>query len=396
MGTIRGKILLVTNWDWVMYNFRMPLARALREHGGDVVLVFPFGKFLEKIEKEGFRCVHWPLDRGSMNLLRDLPAIWRLARIYRQECPQIVHHFTLKPNLYGSLVARWVSVRHGQGLRCPVVINTFTGLGFLFSGSSRARVLQKAIMPLLRYSLRMPDVWTVFYNQADMDFFLHRGLVPALRVAVIAGSGVDLRRFSPDGHIRPPAEAPVTVLMACRLLWDKGVGEFVEAARELHRKGLPVRFRLAGDRDPANPACIPERLLQEWHQEGLIEWLGHRDDMPDLLRRTDVAVLPSYHEGAPKFLLEAAACGLPLVATEIEGCRRIVRHGENGLLVPPGDARALAEALELLVRDPAMRHRMGRASRALAAQEFDEKKVVGRWLDFYENVLSDGNRNGGK
>ena len=373
-----------------MYNFRMPLARALRERGYDVVLVFPFGRFLGKIQEEGFRCVHWLLERGGMNPLRDLPAIWRLVRIYRQERPQVVHHFTIKPNLYGSLAVRWASVDHGQSLRHPAVINTFTGLGFLFSGSLRARILQKAIMPLLRYSLHMTGVWTVFYNGADMDFFLRRRLVPRSRVAVIPGSGIDLRRFSPDGHVGSLGDAPVTIVMACRLLWDKGVGEFVEAARELQGKGLPVRFRLVGGRDPGNPACIPERLLQRWHREGLIEWLGHRDDMPDLLREAHVAVLPSYHEGAPKFLLEAAACGLPLVATDIEGCRRIVRHGENGFLVPPRDARALAEALELLVRNPEMRRRMGQASRALAVQEFDERKVNAQWLDLYEKVLREG------
>jgi glycosyltransferase involved in cell wall biosynthesis len=383
--------LLVANWDWVIYNFRLPLARSLRDHGYEVVLVFPYGKFLERIRREGFRCIHWPLDRGSLNPLRDGRALWQLARIYRRERPDIVHHFTIKPNLYGSLAARWSGFNH-QRAGPSAVINTFTGLGFMFSDHPKARLLRPGLIPLLRYALHGPRTWTVFQNDWNRTFFLQRGWVPASRSTVIVGSGVDIHRFRPAAveQGEGPAGGPVTVLMACRILWDKGVGEFVQAARMLRQKGVPVRFRLVGGLDPGNPAHVPEERVRAWVREGLIEWLGPRDDMPELLRSAHVAVLPSYHEGAPRFLLEAAATGLPLVATDIEGCRTVVRHGENGFLVPVRDASALAEAIERLACDPALRERMGRASRAIAVDAFDEAKILAQWLALYRRIQEGG------
>jgi glycosyltransferase involved in cell wall biosynthesis len=387
MTRLSEKVLLVANWDWVMYNFRMPLARALRDRGYDVALVFPFGRFLDRVRQEGFRCVHWPLDRGSTNALRDARALWALARIYGRERPRLVHHFTVKPNLYGTLAARAPLLRCGPAADRPAVINTFTGLGFLFSDHGRARALRRALSPLLRYALHRPGVWTVFHDRADLGLFVRRRLVPASRAAVVPGSGVDAQRFFPNGSGDHLPAAPVTVVMACRMLWDKGVGELVEAARALRQKGLPVRFWLAGSTDPANPACIPGSVLRTWQEERVVEWVGHRDDIPDLLRQAHVAVLPSHHEAVPRFLLEAAASGLPLVATDIPGCREVVRHGENGFLVPVRDPRALAEAIEALARDAAMRRRMGLASRALATREFDERRVVEAWLALYEGLL---------
>jgi len=385
--SVGPKVLLVANWDWVIYNFRLPLARSLRDHGYEVILVFPFGRFLERIRREGFRCIHWPLDRGSLNPWKDGWALWQLARIYRRERPDIVHHFTIKPNLYGSLAARWVSRNH-WGTGQPAVINTFMGLGFMFSDHLKAKLLRLGLVPLLRYALHGPKTWTVFLNDRDRMFFLQRGWAPASRSTVIVGDGVDIHRFRPAAvkHKEGLAGEPVTVLMACRILWDKGVGEFVQAARILRQKGVPVRFRLVGSLDPANPAHVPEEQVHAWVREGLIEWLGHRDDMPELLRSAHIAVLPSYHEGVPRFLLEAAATGLPLVATDIEGCRMVVRHGENGFLIPVRDASALAEAIERLACDSALRERMGRASRAIAVDAFDETKILAQWMALYRQI----------
>lgn len=379
------KVLLVAHWDWVIYNFRMPLARALREHGYEVVLVFPFGKWLDRIQREGFRCVHWSLDRGNLNPIGEAQALRRLARIYQRERPSVVHHFTIKPNLYGPLAVRWNHRNHRSELNRPAVINTFTGLGFVFSDRPKARLLRLGLTPLVRYSLHGPDTWTVFLNHRDREFFLERGWVPAHRSTVIVSSGVDTQRFRPAEH--RPGE-PVVVLMACRILRDKGVGEFAETARMIRQKGLSARFLLVGSPDPGNPASVSEAQVRAWAQEGAIEWLGHREDMPDLLRAAHIAVLPSYHEGTPNFLLEAAATGLPLVATDIEGCRMVVRDGENGLLVPVRNAQSLAEAIERLIRDPALRERMGRASRAIAVQEFDEQKITAQWLDLYRRISS--------
>jgi glycosyltransferase involved in cell wall biosynthesis len=313
--------------------------------------------------------------------VRELIAILHLASIYQREQPQIVHHFTIKPNFYGSIAALLA--------RRDKVINTFTGLGFLFSEHPLAIGLRSSVLPLAKLAFRASKGWSVFQNRQDLETCLRLRLVLPERVVVIDGSGIDTRKFHPN-HDSPPDnhEHPTVVLMAARLLWDKGVREFVEAARVLKARGLQVEFWLAGKPDNGNPMCVPEDFLKEWREEGLINWLGHRDDMPNLLQQVDIAVLPSYHEGVPRFLLEAAACGLPLVATDIEGCRVVVREGVNGFLVPPRNPTALANALERLLQDPSLRRRMGQASRHIAEVEFDERKVLAKWLALYERVLS--------
>jgi glycosyltransferase involved in cell wall biosynthesis len=376
------KVLMVAHWDWVLYNFRLPLARALREKGFEVVFACPYGEYVPKLKEEGFRWIHWAIVRRSLNPVRELIAILHLASIYQREQPQIVHHFTIKPNFYGSIAALLA--------RRDKVINTFTGLGFLFSEHPLAIGLRSSVLPLAKLAFRASKGWSVFQNRQDLETCLRLRLVLPERVVVIDGSGIDTRKFHPN-HDSPPDnhEHPTVVLMAARLLWDKGVREFVEAARVLKARGLQVEFWLAGKPDNGNPMCVPEEFLKKWQEEGLINWLGHRDDMPNLLQQVDIAVLPSYyHEGVPRFLLEAAACGLPLVATDIEGCRVVVKEGVNGFLVPPRNPTALADALERLLQDPSLRRRMGQASRHIAEVEFDERKVLAKWLALYERVLS--------
>jgi glycosyltransferase involved in cell wall biosynthesis len=376
-----AKVLMVAHWDWVLYNFRLPLARALREKGFEVVFVCPYGEYVPKLKEEGFRWIHWAIVRRSLNPVQELIAILHLASIYQREQPQIVHHFTIKPNFYGSIAAFLA--------RRDKVINTFTGLGFLFSEHPLAIGLRSSVLPLAKLAFRASKGWSVFQNRQDLETCLRLRLVLPERVVVIDGSGIDTRKFHPN-HDSPPDnhEHPIVVFMAARLLWDKGVREFVEAARVLKARGFQVEFWLAGKPDKGNPMCVPEEFLKKWQEEGVINWLGHRDDMPNLLQQVDIAVLPSYHEGVPRFLLEAAACGLPLVATDIEGCRVVVREGVNGFLVPPRNPTALAYALERLLQDPSLRRRMGQASRHIAEVEFDERKVLAKWLALYERVLS--------
>jgi glycosyltransferase involved in cell wall biosynthesis len=375
-----AKVLMVAHWDWVLYNFRLPLARALREKGFEVIFVCPYGEYVPKLKEEGFCWIHWAIVRRSLNPVRELIAILHLASIYQRKQPQIVHHFTIKPNFYGSIAALLA--------RRDKVINTFTGLGFLFSEHPLAIGLRSSILPLAKLAFRASKGWSVFENRQDLETCLRLRLVLPERVVVIDGN-VDTQRFRPNHDSLPDnKDRPTVVLMAARLLWDKGVREFVEAARMLKARGLQVEFWLAGKPDNGNPMCVPEDFLKEWREEGLINWLGHRDDMPNLLQQVDIAVLPSYHEGVPRFLLEAAACGLPLVATDIEGCRVVVREGVNGFLVPPRNPTALADALERLLQDPSLRRRMGQASRHIAEVEFDERKVLAKWLALYERVLS--------
>jgi glycosyltransferase involved in cell wall biosynthesis len=376
-----AKVLMVAHWDWVLYNFRLPLARALREKGFEVIFVCPYGEYVPKLKEEGFCWVHWAVVRRSLNPVPELIATLHLASIYQREQPQIVHHFTIKPNFYGSIAALLA--------RRDKVINTFTGLGFLFSEHPLAIGLRSSVLPLAKLAFRASKGWSVFQNRQDLETCLRLRLVLPERVVVIDGSGVDARKFHPN-HDSPPDnhEHPTVVLMAARLLWDKGVREFVEAARVLKARGLQVEFWLAGKPDNGNPMCVPEEFLKKWQGEGLINWIGHRDDMPNLLQQVDIAVLPSYHEGVPRFLLEAAACGLPLVATDIEGCRVVVRDGVNGFLVPVKDPYALADAIETLIKKPELRRQMGIASRKIVEAEFDERIILNKWLALYDRVLN--------
>jgi len=376
-----AKVLMVAHWDWVLYNFRLPLARALREKGFEVIFVCPYGEYVPKLKEEGFCWIHWAIVRRSLNPVRELVAILHLASIYQREQPQIVHHFTIKPNLYGSIAAFLTGTRG--------VINTFEGLGFLFSEYPLAISLRGVVLPIAKLAFKVSRGWSIFLNYQDLETCLRLRLILPERAIVITGIGVDTRKFRPNHEfLSNKHEHPTIVLMAARLLWDKGVREFIEAARVLKARGLQVEFWLAGKPDNGNPMCVPEEFLKEWREEGLINWLGHRDDMPNLLQQVDIAVLPSYHEGVPRFLLEAAACGLPLVATDIEGCRVVVRDGVNGFLVPVKDPYALADAIETLIKKPELRRQMGIASRKIVEAEFDERIILNKWLALYDRVLN--------
>jgi glycosyltransferase involved in cell wall biosynthesis len=237
----------------------------------------------------------------------------------------------------------------------------------------------------MRAALGRQSNWTVFQNQGDADIVVRYRLVAADRVRIIHGSGVDINRFHPATH--KPSRTPVIVTGA-RLLWDKGIGDIVSAARILRRRNCKAEFWIAGAADEGNMAAIPSRVLTDWQAEGIVRLIGHQDRMDEILRDADIALLPSCHEGVPRFLLEAAACGLPLVASDIPGCRSIVRPGINGRLVPVNKPVAIADAIEELLMHPDLLLAYGGASRHFAETDFSEEQVVKQYLDLYREVLS--------
>ena len=372
------KIILFANTEWYLYNFRLSLAQALRSEGHEVVLVSPPGKYSRRLEEAGFRWISFPLSRRGANPLAELATIWRLRNLYRSEKPDIVHHFTIKCVLYGSLAAH-VS---GMHTRKGTIINAITGLGFVFIDQGwRAGALRWLVKILYRIALKNTQV--VFQNEDDRALFFELGLVTESQVCLIPGSGVDTARF-----VLEPARAssfPVVVVLPARMLWDKGVREFVEAAQILKAQGISARFALVGDTDPNYPACVPEQQLNEWQSSGIVEWWGWQEDMPAVYRQADIVCLPSYREGLPRTLVEAAACGRALVAADVPGCRSIVRPGENGLLVPVRDGKALAEALCTLIRDAGLRQKMGRCGREIVVREYSMERVVGDTLVLYKS-----------
>jgi glycosyltransferase involved in cell wall biosynthesis len=367
------KLLYLVTEDWYFCSHRLPIARAARDAGFDVVVATRVDRHGDRIRAEGFRLVALPWRRRSNHILRELSTLRSLRALYRRESFDLVHHVALKPALYGALVAP----------RRAASVSTVAGLGFLFTSSRmRARVLRPAMRLALKRMCGRPGARMVVQNADDRDAMTRAGVVEPTRIALIRGSGVDLERFVPTDE---PAGA-VTATMVGRMLWSKGVRELVAAARVLRERGVPVRVVLVGEPDPENPESVPVEQLHAWSRDGCIEWRGQRDDMPEILRATHIAVLPTYREGLPMTLLEAAASGRAIVATDVPGCREIVRHGENGLLVPCRDATALADAIEVLATDGARRARMGRRGREIVAA-FSQEVVVAETLALYRGLL---------
>lgn len=378
-ATRQPKVLLFANTDWYLYNFRRNLARALRESGWEVVLVSPPGRYGGALAEAGFRWRPLRLASGGLHPAGDLMALGRIVRLYLRERPDLVHHFTVKCVLYGTVGARLAGVRG--------VVNAVTGMGHVFTDRGpRARLLRAGLLPLYRWCLRQPRVRVVVQNEADQDELLAMRAVDPRSTRVIRGSGVDCVRF------RPPTEAaarPVPrVLFASRLLWEKGVGEFVAAARALRDAGVAAEFVCAGDYYPDNPSGLTNAEVAELAADGAVAFIGQVDDMPRLIGGSDLVVLPSYREGTPKILLEAAAMGRAIVATDIPGCRGVVEDGVNGLLVPLRDAGSLAAAVRQLLEDAPRRAAMGRAGREIVERLFDEHRVLEETLALYEELTA--------
>lgn len=369
------RLLYLITEDWYFWSHRLDLARAAREAGYDVIVATRVTDHGERIRGEGFQLEPLEMVRRSRNPFREVIAVAELVRLYRRVKPDVVHHVAMKPILYGSLAA-WFT-------RVPSVINAFAGLGYAFM-DERNGLLRWCVKTSFRTVLRLSHSVTLVQNQDDQDRLIGEGVVSASQARIIAGSGIDVAAYS----IQPqPSGIPVVVLPA-RMLWDKGVGEFVEAARRLKQKGVHARFILVGRRDEHNPAAIPEIHLKEWVQEGVVEWWGHREDMPAVYAAAMLVVLPSYREGLPKVLLEAAACGKAIVATDVPGCREIVRDQFNGLLVPPRDSTTLAAAIKELLSDQALREVMGRRSRTRVLEEWSSPWITEQVLGLYRDMVT--------
>jgi glycosyltransferase involved in cell wall biosynthesis len=374
------KILLVANTDWYLYNFRLSLAKFLRDHGYEIVLVSPAGRFAPLLQDAGFRWIEWDLGRQTLAPWTELRAMARLARVYQHEQVDLVNHFTVKPVLYGSLAARLVGVKN--------VVNSVTGLGFVFlSQGLKARFLRGVVKYMYRMAFAHPNCAVIFENETDRQYLIEERVITSQPTWLIQGVGIDPDCFSP---LPEPAGTPVIVLPA-RLLWDKGVGVLVEAARLL-RPQFEVRVVLVGEPDPGNPASIPQATIQGWVEEGVIEWWGWQNEMENVYANCHIVALPSFGEGVPTVLLEAAACARPIVTTDVAGCRDVVSHGVNGLLVPPDDVPALSKALERLINDPSLRSRMGAMGRQLILEKYTQEQVNSATLAVYQTLMTKGEK----
>jgi len=364
------KLLFVVADDWYFLSHRLPLAQAALREGFEVLVATRVSTKGKEILDAGFRLI--PLERlkRETHSLDELRAIRELRAIYQREKPDIVHHVALKPILYGNIAALGLS---------PKIVNAFAGLGYLASSNSpKAWALRTVIWKMMRFLLNRHNSFTILQNFEDRDFAVDTLGMTSENTEVIMGSGVDLDLFRPSPQ---PTDIPI-VMLASRMLWNKGVGEFVAAAELLTSTGVNARFVLVGDTDEGSPSAIPRSKLVEWNDSGSIEWWGKMSDMQDVLPQASIICLPSYREGIPKVLIEAAACGRPIVTTDVPGCRDVVQHYVNGMLVPAKNIDVLALTVKVLLENPDLRARMGDAGKKVAAH-FSEDVVIGKTLVRY-------------
>jgi glycosyltransferase involved in cell wall biosynthesis len=379
------KLLFLVTEDWYFWSHRLPVARAAREAGFAVVVATRVREHGERIRAEGFalRPLRW--RRRGDRLLGSARAIVEIARLYRAERPDILHHVALKPVLFGAIAARLAFAGRAEA---PARLDAVMGLGSGFTAATPAGRLRQ---PLLRAALRLAAkggsaARILVQNPEDRAALAGLG-VDRERLVLIGGSGVDIMHFTP---LPEPEDGEIAIALVARMLRDKGVLDAVAAVRRLRARGIAVRLLLAGPTDPDNPGSLATAQLEALAAEPGVEWLGAVEDVRQVWRRAAIAVLPTtYGEGLPKSLLEAAACGRPIVASDVPGCRGIVRPGETGILVPPRDVAALAEAIAGLAADPARRALMGNAGRAVVAREFAEAIVAGRTLALYRSLLAE-------
>jgi glycosyltransferase involved in cell wall biosynthesis len=379
-GEVPKLIFLVTE-DWYFWAHRLPQARAARDAGFEVSVATRVDAHADLIKGEGFALHPLAWRRGSINPFGAVASILEVAALYRRARPDIVHHVSQKSILIGSLAARLAGVKR--------VVNALTGLGFLFAASTaKAKILRAVLVPVLRNVAARPGVRFLVENPDDGATLRRLDMVPAEHIVLIKGSGVDIGHYE---ALPEPSCGPVVIGCATRMLRIKGVADVVAAFRLLRTRGSGARLLLAGASDSENPAAIPESDLRGWGNEPGIEWAGHVSDIRKIWERAHIAVLASLGgEGIPMSLMEAAACGRPLVATDVPGCREVAVQNETGLLVPPGDPEKLADALQALVDDAGLRLRYGRAARDRVANGLDAETVGRETVAVYCSLLNAG------
>ena len=374
--TLSGrKIIYLVSEDWYFCSHRLPLGIAALEAGAEVVVATRVNKHGPQIEAGGLRLAPIDMRRSGTNPFTDIATIRQITDLYRREQPDLVHHVALKPILYGGYAAWRTGV--------PAVVNAVAGMGFIFiSEGLFARTIRPFVARAQRSLMNRANTRTILQNPDDVALYRESIGVEGERLTVIPGAGVDIEKFA---YVPEPFGAPIAVCVS-RMLRDKGIYELVAATRLLHEKGIELRVRLIGPTDE-NPASIPRATLAEWNREGIVEVVGASDDIAGEYARAHIAVLPSYREGLPKSLLEAAACGRPIVATDVPGCREVCIEGETGLRVPARTVEPLAAALERLAVDPNLRRRFGENARRRAETVFAEGIINGQTLALYEKML---------
>jgi glycosyltransferase involved in cell wall biosynthesis len=375
------KILYLVTEDWYFLSHRLALARACRDRGWDVAVATRVGEYRAEIEKEGFSVINLRMRRRGRNALAELRSIVELVGILRRERPDIIHNVGLKPVIYGSFAALVT--------RTVPVVNTLAGMGHVFSAGHLAIKLARFAVKLsLKPCLRAKNHWLIVQNKVDAEVMTAGRLAPKGRTEIVRGSGVDIEHFTPA----PEPDGPIIAAIVSRMLKDKGVREVVLAARELKCRNVGVEIWLVGDPDMENPSSLTEEDLCQWNAEGCIHWLGHKTDIAAIWARAHIALLPSYREGMPMALLEAAASGRPIITSDVPGCNELVINGETGLLVPSNEWVGIADAIQQLAGSSDLRAKLGAAAREKVSGEYEQDNIVRTTHALYSRALTQSGR----
>lgn len=375
MATPKRLLFFVTEESYFR-SHRLPLALAAIQEGYEVAFA---GRLDDKpeipLQEVGIKTFAVPFNRSSLNPWIELKTLRQIYKIYKQWRPDIVHQVAFKPILYGTLCARILKV--------PRIINAVAGLGILFTHQDyKTRIIRTLVLKMLRILLRHPNCYLIIQQEADAGLF--KTFIKPNNLKLIPGAGVNINQFKPIASMSK--RSIPQALMASRLLWSKGVGDLVEASRLLRERHIPLEIVLVGEPDLTNPDHIPVNQLQEWHDKGFITWMGWQKNIAELYQQTDFVVFPSYYgEGIPKTLIEAAACGKPILTTDHPGCREVVVAGLNGILVAPRNAVSLAEGLQHLAQHHESWDSMGKASRERAETLFAEDRILALTLSIYRD-----------
>jgi N,N'-diacetylbacillosaminyl-diphospho-undecaprenol alpha-1,3-N-acetylgalactosaminyltransferase len=374
----------LSHLDANLYAFRTPIMKELIKKGHKVYAICPKGDKNQALKDMGCSVINYSIDRKSLNPFSEKKSINNIYHAIKDLKIDILHTFTAKPNIYGTLAAKKAGV--------PVILNLVEGLGSFYVKDSMKNILVRNIMErLYKKAFKLSD-GCVFVNTSDPEYMLKKRLIKKEKVKIIKSVGVDTQKFSMANYSKDnlleirknlQLENKIVVLMVARAIWDKGVKEYYEAASILKPRHQNVEFLLAGGTDDGNHSCANEQFLNS----GKVKWLGQRDDIVDLTAISDIYVLPSYREGLPATLMEASSMAKPIVTTDTFGCRDVVDDGENGFLVPVRDSVKLAEKIEILINDTNMRKTMGQKALKKAQNEFDVRKVVDQYMEYYEKFI---------
>ncbi len=372
-----SRILFIVTEDWTFATHRLHLATSAIQNGYDVALLCHETNCKDEIERGGIKVYSWDLDRRSVNPFKEVRAILQIHNTILEFAPDVVHAVALKPVIYASIASRFHKLVGW--------VFALGGLGFVFSSNKFvAQLIRPIVTHAYRFAFRGKNTRLILQNPDDVKLLKNSRVLKNDIIRLIRGAGVEIDKFIP----RPMPDGVPLVILPARMLWDKGIREFVDAAKIVKSRGINARFALVGDRDEHNPECVPESQLNEWVQSGFVEWWGRRTDMPEVYAAACVVCLPSYREGLPKALLEAASCSRPIVTFDVPGCREVVESNLNGYLVTFGRVDELAEAIQALLVDENMRNKMGRAGRKKILGEFSHEHIFAETADVWKEVIN--------